>query len=115
MHQPIARHGFSPDAHWHAWPGVLQVEPARPVQSALVQQAPAEMHAPRPGHSRSPAGHSQEAPGWGHTCPVCSVVEQSALVQQLSSGIQPALALHMRSPGGQAGAGGPASGAPPST
>ena len=67
MHQPITRHGFSPEAHWQACPGVLQLEPARPLQSALVQQAPAEMHAPRAGHIRSPSGHSQVAPGCGHT------------------------------------------------
>jgi hypothetical protein len=48
MHQPIAGHGFSPEVHWHAWPGVAHVEPARPpgpVQSALVQHSSAEMHA----------------------------------------------------------------------
>jgi hypothetical protein len=67
MHHPIARQGFSPGTHWQACPGVLQVEPARPVQSALVQQAPAEMHAPRAGHIRSPSGHSHAAPGCGHT------------------------------------------------
>jgi hypothetical protein len=45
MHQPIAGHGFSPEAHWHASPGFAQVEPASALQSALVQHSSAEMHA----------------------------------------------------------------------
>jgi hypothetical protein len=96
MHIFADRQAFgSAPVHWHAWPGVVQVDPETAVQSAFVQQSLLEMQEFETLQKVSPPGHWQVPPGIGQ---ISSGTAQSE--QHVLAGMQMLPAMHACCPAG---------------